>query len=308
MQTIYPRQKRKKRRESLFERFKRRFKNLFFKRKKGKADLKPSKSTKESLVLLTPSRRQIAQKIFFGLSLFLLLQIIFEILLLPFLNIRFIQVEGLKRIQDTELLSVAGIQGKEYYFSLNERLVEKKIEEIAWVKKAQAIKMFPNRLQIKIEERVPIFLHMMSRVGERGSIPLLIDEDGVIFVIGKEALAYDVPFLSGVTMQSVELKSQFPLFLRRIFQDVGALKKQHRPLYDLISEVNVESKWGAENYDISLYLTNTPIVFTLSSRLDEEKMTQILLVLDVLNKDKQLGLVEEVDLRGQEAVYRYGRE
>lgn len=303
-QQIYRRKKlRKVKKKFKFSFPKISFPNLvFFKKKKNPSEKGPGVS------LLSDVSRARWQKILVFLSLFLLVQIVLEILFFPLLNIRFIHIEGINKVSQDDILTVAGIKGKEYYFSLDERLIEKEIEIFSWVKRSQIEKVFPNTLKIKVEEREPIFLHISNHLTRKGSTPFLIDEEGVLFIEGSEALSYDLPLLSGITLQEVGLMSQFPSFLRRLFQDLGELKKSNRALFNLISEIEVKSKWAGESFELYLYLREAPIVFILSSHLAEEKILEAILVLDVLKKEGKLNLVKEVDLRGREAVYRYERE
>lgn len=301
-QQIYKRKKTGR----LKKKFKFRFPSLSFSKFNFLKKKRINTPFKESF--LSDSSRVRWQKVLVFLSIFLLVQIVLEIVFFPLLNIRFIHIEGLNKVSQEDILSVAGIKGKEYYFSLDERLIEKELEAFSWVKRSKIEKIFPNTLKIKIEEREPIFLHVSNHLREKGSTPFLIDEEGVIFIEGREALSYDLPLLSGITFQEVGIKSQFPLFLRRIFQDMGELKRNNKFLFDFISEVEVKSKWAGESFEIYLYLREIPIIFLLSSRLSEEKILEAILVLDVLKKEGKINLVKEVDLRGREAVYQYERE
>lgn len=261
-----------------------------------------------NMFFLSEKSRFFCQRTLFVLTVILLLQIILEIFFFPFLNIQFIEINGLTRISKPDLLKVAGITGKEYYFTLNAEFIRKSIKKIPWVKEASVVKKFPDKLKIEIQEREPVLFYFWTDPSYKGTVPVLLDDEGVIFEKGGNTLQYSAPFLSGVQLKDVGLRRQFPSFLRGIFKDLAYLRDSYRSLYNLISEVCIKSKWNNQDYELSLYLINTPILFKISSRLNYNKMIEILLSLDLLSRDKDFNQIDEVDLRTKEAVYHYKKK
>jgi cell division protein FtsQ len=77
-----------------------------------------------------------------------------------------------------------------YSIPLGERRAS--LREVDWVKDASIARMWPNRLQVHVEERVPVaFVTLSSRKSA------LIDEDGVI--LPPAAGRFGLPVLSGVS-------------------------------------------------------------------------------------------------------------
>ncbi|MDP8239893.1 MAG: FtsQ-type POTRA domain-containing protein [Candidatus Hatepunaea meridiana] len=102
-----------------------------------------------------------------------------------------IEVVGLMRLPQHDILSAAGVNQGDNLMKLDYDSISARVMEIPGVRNAKAIRRLPRRLLIRVEERIPI---AAVNAGEL----LLIDEEGVVFqpVYGGEVL--DLPVLTGM--------------------------------------------------------------------------------------------------------------
>ena len=88
------------------------------------------------------------------------------------------------------------------------------LRAVDWVKDATVARMWPNRLQVRVEERVPVAFVTL------GSKFALIDEDGVI--LPQAAGRFGLPVLSGVKAKDpIEVRRERVKRMMRLLHDLG---------------------------------------------------------------------------------------
>ncbi|HEY6249360.1 MAG TPA: FtsQ-type POTRA domain-containing protein [Candidatus Angelobacter sp.] len=105
-----------------------------------------------------------------------------------------IEISGVHNAERTQLMGVFGEDiGRDVFFvPLNER--KQNLEQIPWVESATVMRLLPNRLAIRIQERTPV---AFARVGSRAH---LIDANGVILGMpANRQTKYSFPVIEGIT-------------------------------------------------------------------------------------------------------------
>ncbi len=117
-----------------------------------------------------------------------------------------------------------------YLFPVEER--RRQLLAVDWVKDASVSRIWPNRVDVTIRERVPVaFVQLPSGRG-RPSRVALIDEDGVILK-PPPRVRYDLPVLTGIReKQSEKTRALRVRRAMRLMREVGELGSQ-------ISEIDV---------------------------------------------------------------------
>ncbi|MBY0506267.1 MAG: FtsQ-type POTRA domain-containing protein [Bryobacteraceae bacterium] len=117
-----------------------------------------------------------------------------------------LQITGLKRSNQEEILKIfAGDIGKSIYLvPLAER--RERLMKVDWIRDASVLRIWPNRLQVHLTERVPVAsLHLppTPRDTERGKEfhLALIDGEGTILTPYGEARA-PAPVMTGITAET----------------------------------------------------------------------------------------------------------
>jgi len=256
------------------------------------------------------SRKQIREPVFnralvilvIALCLFLIGELVFHFVIAPRLIVRSITIKSNSSLGKEEILTVAGIEKSMYYYNLDTVEIRRNLEGLAQIREAVVEKVFPDALNITLYERVPLAIFFFT-TPEGASIPLVIDDQGVVFQIGSGVSEWDLPVITGVKFRQLKVGMKLPEALRPILQDLRTLKNQEPDLFRLISELRLISK-STGVLDILLYPIQYPVRLRLSGGLDPAVMRNSFVILDLLAGQKALREVRELDMRTGEVVYR----
>ena len=119
-----------------------------------------------------------------------------ELLQLPFLQVKKIQVEGCVNHTPAEIIDIAGIHPQINLLSLNLKSICQQLESSPWIERAQVKRTLPDQLHITISERRPAAMINMDQCH-------LVDDKGVIFKIADHQEGQGLPILTGITWESL---------------------------------------------------------------------------------------------------------
>ncbi|MBN1409904.1 MAG: FtsQ-type POTRA domain-containing protein [Spirochaetales bacterium] len=248
----------------------------------------------------------ILSKILWGiiviLFVILVVEIIFQFFIAPGLLIRNILVESEIPITNEAIMRLAGIRNSEYYFSLDTDMVKQRLEEYSLIREAVVEKNFPETLKIKLYARSPLAVTFIRN--NDATIPAMIDENGVVFNIGKIEDTPVLPVISGITFQDYREGMVLPGKITGLFQQMNKLRKSFPVLFDIISEIKIISINEAD-YELVIY----PVPYTnrirMGNRLNGNELKYAIMVLDVLKEQDSHNKISEIDFRTKEIVYKY---
>lgn len=130
------------------------------------------------------------------LAIFLLLMISVAItsgcLFAPIFNIKSVSADDGFNITSGEILEKANIKLGENIFRINDTKIKKSIESLPYVKKASIYRALPNRIILKVDERVP---YATVKYLESYAIT---DKYGYVLEIQQENLKKDLPVVYGI--------------------------------------------------------------------------------------------------------------
>lgn len=256
------------------------------------------------------SRKQIREYVFnralvilvIALCLFLAGELVFHFVIAPRMVVRSITIKSELGLSKEEILAIAGIEESVYYYNLDTLQIREDLERFALVREAVVEKVFPDALIITLYGRAPLAMFFFT-TPEGASVPLVIDDQGVVFEIGSGVSYWDLPVITGVKFQQLKVGMKLPERVRPILQDLHTLQKQEPDLFQLISEVRLISK-STGALEILLYPIQYPVRLRLRAGLDPAVMRNALIILDLLAGQEVLQRVRELDLRTGEVVYR----
>jgi len=102
-----------------------------------------------------------------------------------------VDVSGLARLGRDEILATAGIEPGMNLFSVDPRAVVTRLEALPFVRHAQVVRSFPNRVAIVVDERRPFTVVNAGRLH-------WIDDEGVDLGVESRAVPLPMPVLSGL--------------------------------------------------------------------------------------------------------------
>lgn len=241
------------------------------------------------------------------LAVILIAELVFHFVISPRLRLTKVEIidGGKLSLTDAAIIKLSGLEGDETFFGLDTEKIARRIASYAPVKSVELEKVFPNTLRIQIAQREPLALCLVAVDGT--SVPIMVDEEGVVFQIGKSVEEYDLPVLSGFTFTSVELGQRINRSLLGFFEDLQQLKSTAPRVFGLISELHFVKKDRA-GFEVLLYPRDYQVPVRLASTINADMMHRILLVLDVFAKQGMFETIEEIDFRTATPLVRFKEE
>ncbi|MDR1625257.1 MAG: FtsQ-type POTRA domain-containing protein [Spirochaetia bacterium] len=234
---------------------------------------------------------------------FLVCEGIFHFVLAPNMRIENIIIDNDAPLRREELLSAAGLQGgRHYYFRLDVEAVRTRLEALPSVKSAWVRKVFPASLRIVTRSRQPVAVAFAETPS--GTVPLAFDEDGVVFLTGRDVPETGLPVLSGIRFEDFRAGVRLPEMLRPFLACLMKLEKSSPVLLSAFSEMRIVRK-GNGQFEFVLYPLYHRVPVRMEGELDAQRCKTVLIVLDALEKEGMLGRVEEIDFRTEDMVYRF---
>ena len=230
------------------------------------------------------------------LLVLLIAQLGFYLGIAPRLYLENIEIHG--SVESREgLLSYLGLDQPILFFALDEKVLLEKILTIPEIRSASVQTRFPNTVIITLDKRQAVGIVLHPETNQM----YLVDREGVVFSRNVSA-RLDYPLISGL---SWEENHQNPVLSKNYIQfldDLYLIKTQDVTLYDLISEVKVQSLQSG--FSLMLSFIHNKIKVLLPPRLEIATLKQALLFLDLLQMESLDQTVDELDMRTPTAVFR----
>ncbi len=203
-------------------------------------------------------------------------------------GVRFLSPGGVKEIFQADL------GGSILEVPLEERAQQ--LENLSWVEHAAILRMWPDRVWVKIRERQPVAFVRLAASQSRRAQPRLIDRGGV-FLDPPAGASFSLPVVTGISASM-----SLPNRLQRIalFESLVSDLDREEPRYSsLVSEVDVSDP---QNARVTTIHEGDVIELQMGQRLFRHRWEVFLSYVDTWKK--QYGRVNSVDLRyrGQVAV------
>jgi len=115
----------------------------------------------------------------------------------PQLALRTVEVQGLHRATENELLRLANVSPGVNLWSLDPATVAQAMGGHPWVRSVEVTRGLPDTLQVRVEERTPVALAALGEL-------YVVDPEGAPFKRVSAAEALDLPLLTGLTRETAE--------------------------------------------------------------------------------------------------------
>lgn len=240
------------------------------------------------------------------LALLLAGEILFHFVIAPRLVVKNIRVRTSLQLSKEEILAIAGIGETEYFFRLDVEEIRRRLESYPMVRSAVVEKRFPDSLELSLTEREPLSMVLYEAPDGR-SVPVVIDEEGVVFEIGSAVSNWNLPVLTGFKFRELTAGMRLPEQIKPLLADLKALQSSEPGLYALISELRVVSK-TANRYELLLYPLHQPVRLRLGAALQASVIRNALVVIDIFQRQGMAERIQELDLRTGEVVYTMKEE
>ncbi|MBN1836218.1 MAG: FtsQ-type POTRA domain-containing protein [Spirochaetales bacterium] len=235
------------------------------------------------------------------LALLLAGEILFHFVIAPRLVVRNVRIRTSLPLSEEEVLAIAGLDTGEYYFRLDTEEIRRRLEAYPMIRSATVEKHFPDSVELFLQEREPLSM-LLYEAPDGRSVPVVIDEEGVVFQIGAAVSAWNLPVLTGVKFRELAVGSRLPEQVWPLLAELQSLREAQPELYALISELRIVSR-TAGRYELLMYPVHEPVRVRLGSALEAGAIRNALMVIDVFERQGIADRVRELDLRTGEVVY-----
>ncbi|MCL2791594.1 MAG: FtsQ-type POTRA domain-containing protein [Spirochaetaceae bacterium] len=230
-------------------------------------------------------------------------QIIFQAFIAPQLAITKIEIHCSSAfpLSNDEILKLAGLEGSLYYFSVNTAQIKSRLLQHPLIRTAEVKRVFPSSLYIRVAERIPLGMALVNSGGR--TIPVVFDEEGVIFEIGRSVSNYRIPVISGLKFAELSLGLRLPSELHSYLSELKKLRETTPALFEQISEIKFINR-NNSNHEVLLYPLNTKVRVRTANTINENLIKQIFVVLDIIEQNGLESEMSELDFRAGQVVFR----
>ena len=210
-------------------------------------------------------------------------------------NIKEVNIEGNSNISNEQILSFSKIEFGKNLFSFSKKDVENSIMQNAYISDVKVKRIFPDKINIKVEER------NVDYVLQLASSYVYVSKQGYILQISNEKP--DVPIILGFKTDLSNIKENDRLEDEDLEKMNVVLKimeiAENNNMKNLISKIDISNK---TNYTIYLEAENK--IAYLGNELDLN--TKFLYIKAILkeNKDKKGEIFVNVDFNSEYAYFR----
>jgi cell division protein FtsQ len=227
----------------------------------------------------------------------------------PLMTIRHVTVHSDVPLADDQVLLLSGIQSGEHWYTVSVTAIQKRLEASPLIRRAQVERVFPDTVRLTLWGRQPAALVLATAEGR--SIPVLVDEDGVVFKLGTSSADLDLPVVSGLTAGDMALGAKLPRAYRALFSDLRAMREKAPAMCAAVSEVRVVGSGSADlspqDLELLVYLTTSPVPIRAQGSIDQGLVKYALMAVDLLSRQGVLKDIQELDFRGGDVVYKLAR-
>lgn len=234
------------------------------------------------------------------LSIIILLELLFHFFLAPNLRINRIELYSDLGLEKEEILEFCGIKDGLHFYDLDTSVIEQQLHSLPMVKTVRIEKHFPDTLLIRIQKRKALVSGIIDRKGQ--SLPVLFDEEGVLFRMGKDIDTLNLPVLSGISLEKAQPGARLPSALRPLLLELAEIRSNKPALLKTISEIEIE-RLGDLHFETLLYPVHLPVKVRVGRMISASMLEHVLIVLEALEEKNMVRSVAEIDFRSKEITY-----
>jgi cell division protein FtsQ len=225
----------------------------------------------------------------------------FHFFIAPNLVIGNITISGDASVVRSEVLRAAGLTGKVGYFSVDAPAIEQALKAWPAFRDAKVEKVFPDTVRIRVLGRKPVAIAFTDLAGS--PVPLAFDSEGVIFQQAEGISDWSLPVISGLRFEGETMGARLPASIVAFLGKLNKIRESSPAVFNYFSEFKIQKK-DADSIDVIAYPVSRNVPIRIGGDLDLDQARLIIMVLDVMQKERILDRVEELDFRTGEIVYR----
>lgn len=184
-----------------------------------------------------------------------------ELLNAPFLQIKEININGVKRVSKDEVLELAEIELGDNIIAVDIAEIKKRIKKHPWIETVKINRKMPDKLLLEVKERTAVALINLDAL-------YLIDNSGSIFKRASIEDDVDLPVITtDVAKEELEDDERASSLIIEAIDLIGLLNAREKFGLDMVSEIKVDTVYG-----LTLYAMDSGTRIEIGSNAFQEKL------------------------------------
>ncbi|GEM_PF-5610619 len=175
-----------------------------------------------------------------------------------YFNLAKVDIKGLKVLDETDVRMLTDPYIGKSIFSDEMVMLEKRLEDMTWIRDAVIKPKLFDRIEIQVTEREPVALI----VTRDGSVyrTFSIDADGYLVAEGSRLLVVDLPVITGLEMQKLYIGETVKFKeLNELLLMLQKMRQEDSSLYKALNEINMVNSYGLIRYTFHVSDWNIPV-------------------------------------------------
>lgn len=234
-----------------------------------------------------------------ALCLILLVEVVLYTVIIPSKAPVKISFSGLQMYSPEEMCHILNTNSNQTWSNFDSAQAAAVLADCPWIESVSVEKKFPDSVAISVKERVPVAATLLNINGK--TIPVQIDESGVLFTAKTGASISHLPLISGLPVESFNDGMRLPSIYKNFVEQLAKIQRLPQKYLATISEIHVNAKeYGG--FDLILYPVHSHTRVLMDRTFSEDSLQYMVVVLDVVNS---LGSnIYEIDLRYGSVSFR----
>jgi cell division septal protein FtsQ len=208
-------------------------------------------------------------------------------------NLTDIEITGNSILADETIIKIAAIQTDTSINNLDLSVIQQRLEQNPYIRAAAVSRDFPNKLEIRINERIPICYLSQKEL-------FLIDAEGILLPPTQTTVATNLPVISGFENDSLLYQPGLKITNPEILTIVKTIHSTLLNSPDLFSAISEIHSWNGENYILYTIKNGTPIF--LGNRNLSDQFDILANFQNRLKGKRELSDYQYLDLRWEKQV------
>ena len=247
-----------------------------------------------------PDKKVRALKFIVGaLCLILFGEVILYTIIIPSKAPVKITFTGLQMYSPEEMCQILNTNSAQTWSSFDSAMAAAVLADCPWIESVSVEKSFPDNISIAVKERVPVAATLLDINGK--TVPVQIDEAGVLFTAKAGASISHLPLISGLPVEEFNNGMSLPSIYKNFIVQLAKIQRLPQKYLATISEIHLDVKeYG--NFDLILYPVHSKTRVLMDRTFSEDSLQYMVVVLDVVNS---IGSnISEIDLRYGSVSFR----
>ncbi len=234
-----------------------------------------------------------------ALCLILLVEVVLYTVIIPSKAPIKIAFTGLQMYSPEEMCQILNTGPHQTWSNFDSALAASVLADCPWIESVSVDKGFPDNVTISVKERIPVAATLLYAEGK--TVPVYIDESGVLFVAKSGSSVSHLPLISGLPVEEFSDGMRLPSIYRNFVGQLAKIQRLPQKYLATISEIHVDVKdYG--NFDLVLYPVHSKTRVLMDRTFSEDSLQYMVVVLDVVNS---IGSgISEIDLRYGSVSFR----